>query len=237
MTVIFRVVNFSIKKLTRLACRIDAQELSRVPLEGPLILVANHVNFLEVPILFTQLQPRSMAGFAKAETWDHPILGPLFDLWGAIPIRRGEADLQALKRGLQVLDEGGILAVAPEGTRSGDGRLLRGHAGVVLIALQSGATLLPVAYHGGEHIWQNLRRLKRTDFTIRVGHPFQLDPGETKVTREIRQQMVDEIMWQIAAILPGSYRGYYANLSEATEAFLNFPPGSQSNLLRAESID
>jgi len=94
--------------------------------------------------------PRPLTGFAKAETWDNPAMAMLFDLWQAIPIRRGEVDLEAIRQALSVLQSGGILAVAPEGTRSGHGRLGRGNPGVVLLAQMSGAPLLPLVYYGGE---------------------------------------------------------------------------------------
>jgi len=66
-----------------------------------------------------------------------------------------------------------------------------------------------------------------------VGQPFYLDAAEVKVTRHVRQQMADEIMYQIAALLPPSYRGVYSDLVTATETYLSFPPGAQSNLRRA----
>jgi 1-acyl-sn-glycerol-3-phosphate acyltransferase len=231
MTVAAWVVNSSIKALTRAICRVDDAQLDQVPARGPLIVVANHVNFLEVPLLFTHLQPRPVTGFAKAETWHSPIMAPLFDLWGAIPLCRGEADVQALHRALEALKEGYILAVAPEGTRSGHGRLQPGHPGVVLIALRSGAPMLPLVYYGGERIKENLSRFRRTDFHIVVGQPFTLSVEGVRVTREVRQQMTDEIMYQLAALLPPAYRGHYADLGAATEVYLRFPAG-QSNLRR-----
>jgi 1-acyl-sn-glycerol-3-phosphate acyltransferase len=225
-----RVVNTTIKRITRLICRVDDTALSLVPPQGPLLLVTNHINFLEVPIIYTHLQPRLVKGFAKAETWDNHIMALLFDLWEAIPIKRGEPDLKALRRGLEVLAEGQILAVAPEGTRSGDGQLRQGHPGIVLLALKSQAPVLPVVCYGGEVFWDNFRRLKRTDFNLVVGHPFYLEAHETPLTRALRMTMVDEIMFQLAALLPPNYRGVYASLNQATERFLTFPPGSRSNL-------
>jgi 1-acyl-sn-glycerol-3-phosphate acyltransferase len=232
MMLTYRVVTSTIKGLLRILCRVDDAQLAQVPDRGPLILVANHVNFLEVPLLYTHLQPRPMAGFAKAETWDNPALRLLADLWGAIPLHRGEADMAALRQALKALEAGHILGVAPEGTRSGHGRLQRGHTGVVLLALRSGAPLLPMVYYGGELFWRNLARLRRTDFHIVVGQPFYLDAGGVKVTRQVRQQMTDEIMYQMAALLPPVYRGVYSDLAAATEAYLRFPPGAESNLRR-----
>jgi 1-acyl-sn-glycerol-3-phosphate acyltransferase len=233
MTPTRQVVSTTIKRLTRILCRVDDAQLAHVPAQGPLILIANHVNFLEVPLLYTHLQPRPVTGFAKIETWHNPAMGFLFDLYGAIPLRRGEADVAAFRRGLAILEVGHILAVAPEGTRSGHGRLGRGHPGVVMLALRSGAPLLPMAYYGGESLRQNVARLRRTDFHIVVGRPFYLDAGGVKMTREVRQQMVDEIMYQLAALLPPAYRGHYSNLAVATEQYLRFPATSESNLNRA----
>jgi 1-acyl-sn-glycerol-3-phosphate acyltransferase len=146
----------------------------------------------------------------------------LFDLWGGIPLHRGEADMTAVRAGLDVLKKGWLLTVAPEGTRTGNGRLRQGHPGIVIMALKSEVPILPVAYWGHEQFWQNLKRLRRTDFNLGVGRPFILNPGDQRVTKEIRQQMADEIMFQIARLLPEAYRGYYSDLTQATETYLQF---------------
>jgi len=220
-----RLVNGAIKGITRLLCRVDDAQLVRVPERGPLILVANHINFLEVPLIYTHLLPRPVTGFAKAETWDNPAMAALFDLWEAIPLQRGEADHSAIRRALKALSEGQILAMAPEGTRSGDGRLQRGQPGVVTLALLSGAPLLPIVYYGGERLRGNLARMRRTDFHIVVGRLFHLDACGAKVTRDLRQRMTDEVMYQLAALLPPDYRGAYADLACATETHIRFPEG------------
>jgi len=233
MTLTKRVVDSTISGLLRLLCRVYKDQLEKVPTRGPLILLTNHINFLEIPVLHTHLRPRPVTGFAKAESWDNFIIGFLFNLWGAIPIRRGEADMRALRQGLAALKEGYILAIAPEGTRSGHGRLQRGHPGVAMMALQSGAPLLPLVFYGGEKLKRNLSRLRRTPFHIVVGPPFHLHTDGVKVRREIRKQMTDEVMYQLAALLPPAYRGHYANLDAATERFLRFSSPSLSNLRRA----
>jgi len=221
-TLLFRFVNAVLKRLTRIVCRVDDTQLSRIPMQGPLIIIANHINFLEVPLLYTHLLPRSLTGFAKAEYWENPFMRPLFKLWGGIPLKRGAADVQAFRLAIEALEAGQIVAVAPEGTRSGDGKLQRAHAGAVILALRSDAPILPIAYHGGEHFWRNLSRLRRTDFHIAVGQTFRLDAGGSKITGQVRQQMADEMMYQIAALLPPDYRGAYADLSAATETYISF---------------
>lgn len=233
-TLVYWAVTWSIKILARILCRIDDTQLARVPEQGPLIIVVNHVNFLEGPVLYTHLLPRPMTGFVKSENLEHPFFGPLlFTLWKGIPLRRGEGDTTAFRQAIQMLKEGYFLAVAPEGTRSGHGCLQKGNPGIALLALRSGAPVLPAVVYGGETFWDNFSRLRRTDFHIVVGQPFHLDARGGKATGRVRQQMSDEIMYQMAALLPRAYRGVYSDLSAATEIYLRFSPGVESNLLRA----
>jgi 1-acyl-sn-glycerol-3-phosphate acyltransferase len=222
MLLVDRTINITIKGITRTLCRVDTRPLLSVPARGPLIMVCNHINFIEVPLMYTHLQPRTVIGYAKSESWDNPILAPLFNIWGAISVRRGEADIIALRKGLQVLNEGHILVITPEGTRSGDGRLRKGHPGVVMLALLSGAPILPVVYWGQESLYRNLRRLKRTDFNVKVGRPFYVKVADQKVNQTIRRAIAEEIMYQLAALLPPAYRGEYADLSQATTCYLQF---------------
>lgn len=206
--------------LTSLLCRIDDRQLTQVPTRGPLIIFTNHVNILEIPIIYTRLKPRHVHGLIYAERWRNRLLGWLLDVCESIPLHRGEPDIAALRRGLERLREGHILIISPEGTRSGHGALQEAHAGVVTLALHSGAPLLPVAYAGAEKWRGNLRRLRRTDFHVRVGQLFHLDAHGEIVTREVRRQMIDEMMYQIAALLPPQYRGQYADLGRATRTYL-----------------
>jgi 1-acyl-sn-glycerol-3-phosphate acyltransferase len=225
-----RVTNFVVRALTNAFCHVDADQLKRVPTTGPLIAVTNHINFLEAPVIYTRLMPRPLTGYSKIESWDSAFLGWLFDVWNIIPIHRGEPDKTAIKRGLQALKEGGILTIAPEGTRSRDGRLQRGYPGVVLVALLSGAPLQPVVHYGHENYRKDLRKLRRSDFHVVVGDPFRLEKHGAKATSVIRQRMVDEIMYQMAALLPADYRGVYSDLSLATENYLHFTPPARSSL-------
>ena len=224
-----RVVDTTLKGITTLLCRVDGKQLSQIPAQGPLIVVTNHINFLEAPVIYTRLQPRPITGFAKIETWDSAFLGWLFDVWGMIPIRRGEADMTAIKKGLAALKNGQILAIAPEGTRSNDGRLLRGQPGVVTMALLSGAPILPLVHYGHENYRKELPRLRRSQLHAIVGRTFWLDNCGEKVTGEVRQQMTDEIMYQLAMLLPPEYRGAYSDLSKATQKYLRFASPSMNN--------
>jgi 1-acyl-sn-glycerol-3-phosphate acyltransferase len=208
------------RALTGAVFRIDDAQLARVPETGPLILVTNHINILEIPIIYSHLQPRDLHGLVLADRWKNRILAWGLDTCGTIPLERGGINLDAMRRALDVLKAGGILIISPEGTRSHDGQLQSGYPGIVPLALKSEAPLLPVGYYGGENYAQNLKRLRRTDFHLAVGRPFRLSAGGETPTREVRLGMVDEVMYQIASILPESYRGAYAELSKKTEKYL-----------------
>lgn len=232
MSVLRQTVNVSLRAVTNMLCRIEDEQMAKIPPSGPLLLVTNHVNFLEAPVLISRIQPRPLTGFVKVETWDNPLMGALFSIWGGIPVHRGSPDRQALQSGLEALEQGYILGVTPEGTRSGDGILGKGHPGVVTLAIKSGAPILPLVFHGGELFWDNLYRLRRTDFHIVIGEPFQLNLNSSKATRAVRYKILEEIMYQLAALLPARYRGSYANLENATDNYLQFDDPAKNNLKR-----
>jgi len=157
-----------------------------------------------------------------ADRWKNRVVGWGLDVCGSIPLERGGMNLDAMRQALGVLKAGGMLIISPEGTRSGHGRLQEGHPGIVPLALKSGAPLLPVGYFGSENYKENLKKLRRTDFHLAVGKAFRLDAGGGSATREVRQGMVDEVMYQLASILPEAYRGAYAEMSKKTEQYLVF---------------
>jgi 1-acyl-sn-glycerol-3-phosphate acyltransferase len=177
------LITFALRIYIRLTCRLDAQGMDKIPAKGPLIIISNHTGQIEVPVFATLLQPRRITGWGKVEAFDNWFLRWVFAAWKIIPVRRGEADMTALKNALRSLEEGYIFGIAPEGTRN------------------------------------NLKRLKRTDFHIRVGEPF-IVKVEGKVTAEMRQEIVDEMMYEIAKLMPEEYRGEYSDMSKATRKYL-----------------
>ena len=211
---IYKIVALIVKVATGILCRIDAPDIHKIPAHGPLIVISNHTGQLEVAVFFGLLQPRPITGWAKMESWDNAFLNWLFNLWGLIPVRRGEGDTSALRKALKALEDGMIFGIAPEGTRNKTGKLKRAHPGAVMLATHSGATILPVAHWGGENFLNNLPRFKRTNFHVRVGEPFQLNLEGVKVTREVRQQIADEMMLRLAELLPSAYHGAYEKVTK-----------------------
>ncbi len=216
---IYKIVAYIVKVATEILCRIDAPDLHKIPARGPLIAISNHTGQLEVAVYFGQLQPRLITGWAKMEAWDNAFLNWLFNLWGLIPVRRGDGDTSALRKAIKALEDGLVFGIAPEGTRNITGKLKRAHPGAVMLAVHSGAPILPIAHWGGENFLKNLPRFKRTDFHIRVGEPFRLKLDGVKMTREIRQQIADEMMVRLAELLPQEYRGAYEKAPENMGTF------------------
>jgi 1-acyl-sn-glycerol-3-phosphate acyltransferase len=224
-----RFCNLVILTLAKVLLRLEVVGLENVPLDGPLILAITHTNFLD-PALAGGVMPRELVIMSKIENFRHPIFGIVVRLYGAFPVRRGEVDRQAIRRSLEVLASGQALLMAPEGTRSGHGRLQKGHDGMTFIALRADAPILPMAIIGGEHFWANLSRLRRTSIKIVIGQVFRFSAGQKRFGRAVMSKMTEEGMYQLASLLPPERRGVYSDLASATEEYLAFPPGSSSNL-------
>lgn len=217
---IYNLVLFLVRIGTGILCRIDAPNIDQFPQKGPLLVISNHTGQLEVAVYFGQLAPRPLTGWAKMEAWDNAFLNWLFNLWGLIPVRRGEADTSALRKAIKAINDGFIFGIAPEGTRNITGRLKRAHPGAVLLATRSNAPIIPLVHWGGEDFLKNISRFKRTDFHIRFGKQFKLDLEGVKMTREIRQQIADEMMLKIAELMPPEYHGEYKKVTLGEKRYI-----------------
>lgn len=208
------LVNHIILLIAHILLKIDAKELQKVPQQGPLIAVANHVNFLDAPVINTLLYPRPTTGMAKKEAWNNLLHGFLFTVWGGIPIERGAADFTAFKLAKEALQDGKILAFSPEGTRSENGKLQRAKPGVAMLVSQCDVPILPMAYYGHEQFNQNFKRLKRTPMIIKVGSPFRINLNGRKKNKETMQAVTDAIMLEIAKLMPPDYLGDYEDFKQ-----------------------
>ena len=190
-----------------LASSRDIQGRENVPRKGALIVASNHLSNGDPPVL-TVAVPRRIAWMTKAEWFKTPVIGPMLRLGGMIPVRRFEADLQALRRAQSVLRDGGALAMFPEGTRGGDKGLRAGEPGTALIALRTNTQIVPIAIWGTEHVKLPRDFFRRTRVHIRFGEPFLLEASK-RITRDDVARGTETIMREIAALLPERYRGVY----------------------------
>ena len=215
-------VTYVLKGLLNALCKIDCREyVEALKKNKPMFVAFNHINFLEVPMLVTAGYPLYVTGLVKAETWNNPIFAFIFNTYRAIPIDRGGAFARAFRRIHKALKEGYFMCIAPEGTRSKNGVLGRGKAGIIQLALDTGIPILPAAHYGGENIWKNIKRFKRTPFCFKAGKPFRIK-FEGKPDREEREEILGEVMGQMARLLPPEMRGVYAEQAERDCKYLEF---------------
>jgi len=206
----YRLIRGTFRFLLHILCRLHVEGMERLPQHGPLVMVSNHLHFLDPPVVFAVVPLRSTV--LVAEKWEtRPLINRLFKAVDAIFVRRGTADLVALRKVEELLHRGGVVGIAPEGTRSKTGGLQRGKGGAALVASRTGATLIPVVAYGQEKVFKELPRLRRADVYVVIGEPFKLAPPAATNRRQQLDQMTLDIMLRIARLLPPEYRGVYAS--------------------------
>jgi 1-acyl-sn-glycerol-3-phosphate acyltransferase len=186
-----------------------------VPDEPGVIVASNHLSIADpivVSVTIERLVRRRVRYMAKGEAFDWPVLGPLMAAYGGFGVRRGRPDREAYRMAREVLVSGDWLGLAPEGTRSRTGKLGEAKSGVTLLALRTGAPVLPVGLSGTEQLWPVGARLPRlgAKVTVRFGPVSRPSPDETEGRQGQREQVAeatDELMRRIASLLPASYRG------------------------------
>jgi len=188
--------------------------LEHVPRSGAFIMVSNHNSNLDPPFiggLIGRHIGRPIHFMAKEEIRGWPLVGWLARGSGVFFVRRGEGDRAAQRIALEHLAEGRPIGIFPEGHRSRDGVLQEPKVGVSLLAMRSGALLLPVGISGSGKIFPGRSRLPhRTRVDIRIGEPFQLPyQPEGRLDREALSAGTDRIMREIAGLLPEWQQGRY----------------------------
>lgn len=192
--------------------RIDGAD--HMPIDGPAILVANHLSFFDSILLMFSL-PRPVAFIGKAEYTDNPITNWLFCGAGMIPVRReNPGDLpHVFEEVAEVLGRGEVIGVFPEGTRSRDGLLHRGHVGAAHLALLTGAPIIPVGIIGTDRVLPTGARLVRPfrQATLNLGEPIRTrELGYTKSTNRARRELTDRFMAEIGRLCAERYVDTYA---------------------------
>lgn len=184
--------------------------VENVPKTGGAILVSNHMNNAD-PCVLPGVNKRRIVTMAKKEWFDFPLFGLLFRAIGAFPVDRKGADLGALRQAQAVVNDGMLLLMFPEGTRSKDRQLHRGFPGTALVAYRTGVPIIPIAITGTEHLrwpWLFVRPFLGPRVTITFGEPF-FPPATERITTQAAKDATDVIMTRIAALLPEAYRGEY----------------------------
>ena len=204
-------------------------DLDDVP-AGPLIVAANHASSADPPIIGAFLNgrlDRPLNWLGKRELLEIPIVGWALRQGAIHPVDRRAADVDAFRTAMRILEGGNVLAVFPEGTRSRDGALQEARDGAAVLALRSGAAILPIGIADSDRFWPRGTVLPRfgRQVTIHIGKPFTLaealgpgSPGGGSDKRQRKEAATRLIMTRIAELLPPRQRGVYAADAEAAEA-------------------
>lgn len=214
---------FAIAPFLKFLVRVYQPGLAHVPTHGPAILAPNHISFLDSALLMATL-PRQIRFVGKAEYLDDWKTRTLFPAMGMIPIDRsgGSASTAALDAARRVLDDGGLFGIFPEGTRSRDGRLHKGHTGLARLALQTGAPIIPVGIVGTREIQPPDAPMPRPFMpaTFSFGAPIDVTRlTEQADDRLALRQITDEVMFEIRSLTGQEYVPRYATRSpEGAEA-------------------
>ncbi len=200
--------------------RISGEEC--LPPAGGGIVYYNHIHWLD-PVLICGTIHRYAVPLTKIETQRWPVVGSLLRWYHVIFITRGVVDRDALKGTWEVLEDGDISVISPEGTRSADQRLQEAKEGLAFIAARvPGVWLMPSAVTNTPGFERELKRGRRSGITITYGRPFRFRWPEGKVSRETMREMTDEAMAQLSALLPAPMRGAYAEAPAAEPRWLEF---------------
>lgn len=190
--------------------RLEVRGLDNIPPEGVGgLLAANHVGLLDAPLVFATVPRRDTTALVADKYKYHPLLRPLVSVAHGIWINRESSDLAALRQAIEYIKNGGLLGVAPEGTRSRTASLQPAKTGVAYLADKAACPVVPCAIWGTENGIRRVLSLQRPRITITFGPAFTLPPVERATREADLQRNTDEIMLRIAAMLPPSYRGVY----------------------------
>ena len=207
------IARFLNRLLLEAILNLEFLNMDEAPREGALIVAGNHLGVLDALLVYYVVDRRDYIVMLAEYHSQYAYRRWLAKIVGAIFVDRYQADFAALREVLRRLNEGGVLIIAPEGTRSKTGGLLPGQPGTAYLAAKTGVPVLPVSIVGSEDrlILSNLKRLKRTPVKVNFGEPITFQPVSRQGREETLQGYTLEIMCQIAALLPVEYRGVYAD--------------------------
>ena len=205
---VYYILRFVITVVSSLALRRKVIGKKNIPQHSACIVVANHVNLVDSPLIGISLG-RKVHFMAKEDLFHSRIIGWLADKFGAFPVAKGKLNRRAGRTAVELLANGQALIIYPEGQRSWDGKLGPAYSGAALLAVKSGVPIVPVGIIGTAQLKGKWWFLRRPKITMNIGQPFTLQACPEKPTKEMVNGMTRDIMLHIAAQLPEDYRGSY----------------------------
>jgi 1-acyl-sn-glycerol-3-phosphate acyltransferase len=205
---VYYILRFVITFVSSLALRRKVIGKKNIPQHSACIVVANHVNLVDSPLIGISLG-RKVHFMAKEDLFHSRIIGWLADKFGAFPVAKGKLNRRAGRTAVELLANGQALIIYPEGQRSLDGKLGPAYSGAALLAIKSDVPIVPVGIIGTAQLKGKWWFLRRPKITMNIGQPFTLQACPEKPTKEMVNGMTRDIMLHIAQQLPEDYRGSY----------------------------
>jgi 1-acyl-sn-glycerol-3-phosphate acyltransferase len=209
----YSLIRFLIRLLAPVVMRLEVFGKENLPASGAYIAAANHLGVLDSLLVYYLLERQDIILIIAEKHTRYAFTRWLVRSLDAIYIDRFNADMAVMREVLRRLRKGGVLVIAPEGTRSQTGALLEGRQGASFLAAKTGVPIIPVGATGTQDrlLLANLKRLRRTPVTVCIGESFQLPPLSKQDRDAALLADTTEIMCRIAALLPPEYRGFYAD--------------------------
>lgn len=205
------LLRWIIRIVINLIAHVDIQGIKNIPKDSGFVIATNHLGRLDVALLFYAMEGDFI--LPVAEKYEHHwLFGPIGNAMGGIWLDRFNADVRSVREILTRMKAGGILVIAPEGTRSKSESMNEGKPGVAYLAMKAGVPIVPIALTGTEDrlVVDQLKHFKKSKIRISIGEPFTLTPIQGKERDRFLKQYTDEIMCRIGVLLPEKYRGVYA---------------------------
>jgi 1-acyl-sn-glycerol-3-phosphate acyltransferase len=200
----------------RLLTNWEVKGKENVPDKGPLLVVSNHLNNADPPLLAVSIH-RKTVYMAKQELFKNPIIRYFISGFGGFPVNRFTADRNALKLAKTALENGLCLVMFPEGMRSRTAMMNQAFPGSALIATQNNVTILPVGISGTEKMSNLTWIFRRPRIMVTIGKTFTIHTANGYVTREELVSLTDELMLRITELIPAKYHGVYAEKAAQRE--------------------
>jgi 1-acyl-sn-glycerol-3-phosphate acyltransferase len=194
-----------------LLTKVEVVGSENIPEKGGGIVATNHLGVIDAPLVFLVVDRKDITALVAKKHQKNPLFKPIINAVNGIWINREEADTAAVRAARSHLQNGKLLGIAPEGTRSKTGSMARGKTGVAYLADKSVVPIIPAAITGTYKGMQKALLLKRPHIRIQFGEPFMLPPIDRSSRDASLRRNTDEIMCRIAVMLPPSYRGVYAD--------------------------
>jgi 1-acyl-sn-glycerol-3-phosphate acyltransferase len=204
-----RIIIAIISLIFKLFCRVQVLGLENVPRQGAVILAINHISLADPPLATVVVNRPDMTALVGDTHQKVLPLRWLVNLMGGIWINREGADIHALRQALDFLAKGGLLGIAPEGTRSRVASMIPAKTGVAYLADKARVPVIPAAISGSEVVFHEMLLFHHPRLIIQFGQPFYLPALDRKDREAGLQRNTDEIMCRIAAMLPAEYWGAY----------------------------